>query len=88
LGVRHALKPRTTIVIAESQFKFPFDIGHLLVRTYEHLGKGIDGEVAEKMRGILKDAITELVGNINKTDSPVYTFLPTLSIPEIPVSSL
>ena len=86
LGVRHALKPRTTIVIAESQFKFPFDIGHLLVRTYEHLGKGIDGEVAEKMRGILKDAIVELVGNINKTDSPVYTFLPTLSIPEIPVS--
>jgi hypothetical protein len=83
LGVRHALKPRTTIVIAESQFKFPFDIGHLLVRTYEHLGKGIDGEEADRMRGLLKDAITELVGNINKIDSPVYTFLPALTIPSI-----
>jgi len=33
LGVRHALRPHTTIVIAEKQFKFPFDIGHQLVRT-------------------------------------------------------
>ena len=34
LGVRHALRPSTTIVIAEKQFKFPFDISHLLVRPY------------------------------------------------------
>ncbi len=27
LGVRHALRPHTTIVIAEKNFKFPFDIG-------------------------------------------------------------
>jgi len=83
LGVRHALKPRTTIVIAESQFKFPFDIGHLLVRTYEHLGKGIDGEEADRMRGILNAAITQLVGNLDQTDSPVYTFLPMLNIPSM-----
>jgi hypothetical protein len=38
LGVRHALKPRTTIVIAEKQFKFPFDLGHIVIRHYEHLG--------------------------------------------------
>lgn len=30
LGVRHALRPHTTIVIAEEHFKFPFDcaVGH------------------------------------------------------------
>ncbi|HEX5153111.1 MAG TPA: TRAFs-binding domain-containing protein [Parafilimonas sp.] len=83
LGVRHALKPRTTIVIAESQFKFPFDIGHLLVRTYEHLGKGIDGEVADKMREQLKQAIIKLTGDDDETDSPVYTFLPALTTPSI-----
>jgi len=32
LGVRHALRPNTTIVIAESQFKFPFDVTHLAIR--------------------------------------------------------
>jgi len=50
LGVRHALRPHTTIVIAEKQFKFPFDLGHLLIRPYEHLGKGIDSEEADRMR--------------------------------------
>jgi hypothetical protein len=29
LGVRHALRPRTTIVMAENNFSFPFDLNHL-----------------------------------------------------------
>ncbi len=29
LGVRHALKPRTTIIIAEEQFTSPFDVNHI-----------------------------------------------------------
>ena len=42
LGVRHALRPHTTIVLAEDQFKFPFDLNHLLIRSYVHLGVGIE----------------------------------------------
>ena len=77
LGVRHALRPYTTIIIAEKQFKFPFDIGHLLVRPYEHLGTGIDAEEAEKVREELKRAIAELLEK-QEVDSPVHTFLPQL----------
>src|ERR1044072_6644853 len=73
-GVRHALRPYSTIVIAESQFKFPFDIGHLLIRPYEHLGKGIDAEEADRMRGELKKTIEALLSK-QETDSPVFTFL-------------
>jgi tetratricopeptide (TPR) repeat protein len=80
LGVRHALKPHTTIVIAEKQFKFPFDLGHLLIRPYEHLGSGIDAEEADRVRDELKKAILTLVENPD-TDSPVYTFLPELNPP-------
>lgn len=80
LGVRHALRPHTTIVIAEKNFKFPFDIGHLLVRPYNHLGEGIDSEDAEAAREGLKKAILELAEK-KETDSPVYTFLPTLREP-------
>ena len=76
LGVRHALRPHTTIVIAEKNFKFPFDIGHLLVRPYTHLGDGIDAEDAEAAREGLKKALRELTEK-KETDSPVYTFLPT-----------
>ncbi|HEX8335729.1 MAG TPA: TRAFs-binding domain-containing protein [Pyrinomonadaceae bacterium] len=77
LGVRHALRPHTTIVMAEKQFKFPFDIGHLLIRTYEHLGKGIDAEEADKVREELRNAIVTLVEK-QECDSPVFTFLPKL----------
>ena len=84
LGVRHALRPHTTIVIAEKNFKFPFDIGHLLVRPYTHLGEGIDAEDAEAAREVLKKAIQELAEKENKEpDSPVYTFLPTLRQPSL-----
>jgi MAP3K TRAFs-binding domain len=77
LGVRHALRPHTTIVIAEKQFKFPFDLGHLLIRPYEHLGKGIDAEEAERVRNDLQKAIQALLATPD-IDSPVYTFLPQL----------
>ena len=82
LGVRHALKPHTTIVIAEKQFKFPFDLGHLLIRSYEHLGTGIDFEEAERLKDELVRAITTIV-QTQDVDSPVYTFLPGLHPPSV-----
>lgn len=82
LGVRHALRPHTTIVIAEKNFKFPFDIGHLLIRPYTHLGEGIDAEEAEAAREALKKALKELTEK-KEVDSPVYTFLQTLREPTL-----
>jgi len=78
LGVRHALRPHTTIVLAEKAFKFPFDLSHLVIRTYEHLGKGIDAEEAEKVRDELSAAIRTLMAT-PRADSPVFHFLPSLS---------
>jgi tetratricopeptide (TPR) repeat protein len=77
LGVRHALRPHATIIMAESQFKFPFDLSHIVIRPYEHLGKGIDAEHAEKVREELKAAIHQLLEEPN-VDSPVYRFVPRL----------
>src|SRR5258706_1901326 len=82
LGVHHELRSQTTIVIAEKNFKFPFDIGHLLVRSYKHGGEWIDAEDAADARKALKKAILELA-NKEETDSPVYTFLPTLCQPRV-----
>jgi len=80
LGVRHALKPRTTIVIAEKLFKFPFDLGHVIIRPYEHLGTGIDFEEAERLKNELVRTITLILQN-QDVDSPIYTFLPSLRPP-------
>ncbi len=75
LGVRHALRPHTTIIIAENHFRFPFDINHVVIRTYEHLGKGIDFEEATRVKENLKTAIAKLVHDQLEVDSPVYVFL-------------
>ena len=47
LGIRHALRPYTTIVIAEDKFRFRFDLGHLHIWKYEHLGKDIGVKEAD-----------------------------------------
>ena len=57
-------------MIAEKQFKFPFDLGHLLIRPYEHLGKGIDAEEADRVRTDLVKAIKTLLATPD-VDSPV-----------------
>jgi hypothetical protein len=82
LGVRHALKPSTTIVIAEKQFKFPFDLGHIVIRHYEHLGTGIDYDEAVRLENELTGAI-ETISAGDNVDSPVYTFLPELIQPTL-----
>jgi hypothetical protein len=82
LGVRHALKPYTTITIAEDKLVFPFDVGQIAIRTYHHLGEGIDFGEVERMRDELKKAI-KTVGKQADCDSPVYTFLRDLRPPAL-----
>ncbi len=80
LGVRHALKPRATIIIAENKFTIPFDANHIVVRHYEHLGTAIDYDEAMRMQKVLTDLINALKGS-DAVDSPVYTSLPGLEKP-------
>ena len=82
LGVRHALKPYTTIIVAESKFKNPFDLSHIVIRSYEHMGEGIDFDEVVRFRGELKTAIEAILAQ-PKNDSPVYEFLKQLRPPEI-----
>lgn len=74
LGLRHALRPRTTIVISENKMAYPFDLNHIKITSYTHLGDAIDYEEVERFRKVLSDTLTEVLNNA-ETDSPVYTFL-------------
>ena len=86
LGIRHALKPSTTIIIAEDQFTSPFDLNHIVVRKYRHDGKALDIDVVEEFRDNLTQAIKDIMVN-GRVDSPVYTFLP-LTAPSRRVTQL
>jgi hypothetical protein len=76
LGIRHALRPSTTIIISEDKFKFPFDIAQIAIRKYKHLGDDIGVSEAKRFTSELKDAVTKILANDPPNDdSPVYTFL-------------
>ncbi|WP_036243350.1 TRAFs-binding domain-containing protein [Methylobacter luteus] len=80
LGVRYVLKPYSTIVLAEEQFKNPFDLGHVVIRRYKHLGEEVGFQEAKRVIKELKTAIQTLL-NAPAIDSPVYTYLPQLQPP-------
>jgi Tetratricopeptide Repeats-Sensor len=83
LGVRHALRPHRTIVLAENNFSFPFDLNHLSILKYEHLGKDIGFSEVMRVRKILKDKITVLMDS-SEVDSPVFLFIPSLQAASLP----
>lgn len=81
LGVRHALRPFSTIVIKEDQGRFHFDLNHLATLTYRHLGEEIGAKEARNKTEALRILIEEILSN-PQADSPVYTFLPGLAHPK------
>ena len=80
LGVRHALRPNTTIVIAEDKLKLPFDVNHISTHFYKHLEADIGYSEVVRFQNHLKNLVQTVIDN-PKTDSPVYTFLPKLKPP-------
>ena len=81
LGVRYGLRPRATIIVAEENLKNPFDVSHIVIRRYKHLGEEVGYREAKRFREDLKQAIQAIL-SAPGTDSPVYTFLPGLEPPQ------
>ena len=83
LGVRHALRPYSTLVICEDSIllnnRLPFDLSHLTALAYRHDGKSLDIDEVDRFKKILKDAITGMI-KANKVDSPVFTHIEGLEI--------
>jgi Tetratricopeptide Repeats-Sensor len=87
LGVRHALRPYTTVVIAEQEMmnRPTFDLSHIVIRQYRHLGEDIGVSEARRFTTSLAAAIQEIMATKTELrgDSPVYKFIEHLSPPSI-----
>jgi hypothetical protein len=87
LGVRHALRPYTTVIIAEEGLmKSPFfDLGHIVIRTYHHPGEDIGVKEMRRFTAELTAAIKDILAKEpeRRRDSPVYRFLEHLTPPSI-----
>ena len=84
LGIRHALRPRTTIVISEDKLTYPFDLNHIKITSYTHLGEGIEYEEVERFRKVLGETLQAVLDKEDADpDSPVYTYLDQLQPPTL-----
>ncbi len=78
LGVRHALRPHTTIIIAENSLRgdksknidsrIPFDLNHNIINFYQHDGGNISDDEVNRFSKVLKELAEALIDK-NKNDS-------------------
>ncbi len=75
LGIRHALKPFSTIIMMQKSDKgsIPFDLSHNRILTYDDYGEYLDEDEAANIRKLLKEFVR--ASQENKTDSPLYNLL-------------
>lgn len=77
LGIRHAAKPFSTIVMKEKDGNIPFDINHSKIFTYSHMGEDISATEA----GRCQKGLTELIFSVEKAhevDSPLFQNIQTV----------
>lgn len=80
LGIRHALKPFSTIIMMQKneQSLVPFDLSHNRILMYE----SYDEEISEQEAERIKDLLEEYIQCSGVTDSPMYTVLPEHERPQ------
>jgi hypothetical protein len=83
LGIRHAVKPFSTIIIKEKEGRVPFDLDHTRTFKYTHLGEDIGNDEAERCVKDLSNLIITVSKN-QKTDSPLYEFFKSIEPPRLP----
>lgn len=71
LGVRHAAKPFSTIIMKEKAGNIPFDLNHSKTFTYSHMGEDIGVKETERCVKALMNLILE-VDKTKETDSPLF----------------
>lgn len=82
LGVRHALRPNSTIIMTESKGRLYFDLNHVATFKYEHLGDDIGAREAKRAQKDLADLMKAAI-TASAPDSPVYAFIPALRCPRL-----
>lgn len=80
LGVRHALRPYSTIIMKEEEGRLYFDLDHVRMFQYQHLGKDIGAREAARARRELAKLVRSVM-QAQDADSPVYQWLPELRRP-------
>ncbi len=87
LGVRHAVRPATTLALFAAQQKLPFDVSFLRALPYELSdGNRFESEAASRLRTALTrrlEELREMARTEGVTDSPLFQLLTEYKAPDI-----
>ena len=74
LGIRHAAKPFSTIIMRDEDGSIPFDLSHSKIFHYKHMGDDIGVDEAERCVKHLENLISSLEKS-EAVDSPMFEFI-------------
>lgn len=83
LGIRHGVRPFSTIILKEENGRIPFDLDHNRMFLYSHLGDDIGVDEAERCKKHLSGLIINIEKE-EKVDSPLYEFINDIQPPLLP----
>ncbi|SHN12438.1 TRAFs-binding domain-containing protein [Flavobacterium xinjiangense] len=78
LGIRHAARPYSTIILKEQEGNIPFDLSHNKIFHYAHLGDDISATEAERCKNDLTNLINVTTIS-NEVDSPLFQYINSLT---------
>ena len=79
LGIRHAVRPYSTVLIAASDIRIPFDVAPARTVMYDH--DGSSSEAAQRARDQITTALT--AAKDGDVDSPVFQLVEGFGAPSI-----
>lgn len=82
LGIRHAVRPYSTIIIKEQEGTIPFDLNHNRIFHYVHLGDDIGVDEADRCKEVLVEMIESILKN-KVIDSPLYDYIQDIEPPKL-----
>ncbi|MDO9578398.1 MAG: TRAFs-binding domain-containing protein [Candidatus Cloacimonadales bacterium] len=77
LGVRHAARSYSTIILKEKHDSIPFDLSHNKIFQYEHMGNDIGVTEAQRCVAELKSLIKSIIGK-SEIDSPFFQYISSI----------
>lgn len=78
LGVRHAVRPFSTIILKEKHDSIPFDLNHNKIFHYEHMGDDIGATEAQRCVKELKILIDSVISH-QEIDSPFFQYISSIT---------
>ena len=80
LGIRHALRPYSTVLMFQKDWTLPLDVAHDSAITYSVNAEGEPTEIEQTLEMLSKRL---RAARAAKTDSPVYQLVSGLATPEV-----